>query len=334
MHHRTEPKQGSYSRRRLLGLLCAIPAAAHVPAALAKATWTPDRPVKLIIPYAPGGGADVAGRIVAQALQTVSTQPWVVENRPGAAGNITADVIFASKPDGLTYQITNLDTSVLNTYLYPSRKQKIEAAIPVASIARIGTVLMVRPGLQVRDLAQLAAVAKTRSLTYSSWGVGCSAHLGALLLEQEMKMPAMVHVPYPGGGHAMQALLKGEVDLFRAPMPLAMAHRSGNVGAVGYAAAQRSELWSDLPTLKEQDGPSVDLGNWFAVSAPPQTPPANIEAVSGFIKMALSDAKVLDSLKAQSMVPFQADSAQLARFMADEKTRWGQVIAGAKLNLE
>ncbi|WP_406626276.1 tripartite tricarboxylate transporter substrate binding protein [Acidovorax sp. SDU_ACID1] len=272
--------------------------------------------------------------MVAQALQTVSTQPWVVENRPGAAGNITADVIFASKPDGLTYQITNLDTSVLNTYLYPSRKQKIEAAIPVASIARIGTVLMVRPGLQVRDLAQLAAVAKTRSLTYSSWGVGCSAHLGALLLEQEMKMPAMVHVPYPGGGHAMQALLKGEVDLFLAPMPLAMAHRSGNVGAVGYAAAQRSELWSDLPTLKEQGGPSVDLGNWFAVSAPPQTPPATIEAVSGFIKAALSDAKVLDSLKAQSMVPFQADSAQLARFIADEKKRWGQVIAGAKLNLE
>lgn len=334
MHHRTEPKQSSYSRRRLLGLLGAIPAAAHVPAAFAKATWTPDRPVKLIIPYAPGGGADVAGRIVAQALQTVSTQPWVVENRPGAAGNITADVIFASKPDGLTYQITNLDTSVLNTYLYPSRKQKIEAAIPVASIARIGTVLMVRPGLQVRDLAQLAAVAKTRSLTYSSWGVGCSAHLGALLLEQEMKMPAMVHVPYPGGGHAMQALLKGEVDLFLAPMPLAMAHRSGNVGAVGYAAAQRSELWSDLPTLKEQGGPSVDLGNWFAVSAPPQTPPATIEAVSGFIKAALSDAKVLDSLKAQSMVPFQADSAQLARFIADEKKRWGQVIAGAKLNLE
>lgn len=132
----------------------------------------------------------------------------------------------------------------------------------------------------------------------------------------------------------MQALLKGEVDLFLAPMPLAMAHRSGNVGAVGYAAAQRSELWSDLPTLKEQGGPSVDLGNWFAVSAPPQTPPATIEAVSGFIKAALSDAKVLDSLKAQSMVPFQADSAQLARFIADEKKRWGQVIAGAKLNLE
>ena len=326
--------QRSFSRRALLGCLGAIPAVAYLPAAFAKSDWVPERPVKLIIPYAPGGGADVAGRIVAQAMQTISSQPWVVENRPGAAGNIAADFIFASKPDGLTFQITNLDTSVLNTYLYPSRKLKIDAAIPLASIARIGTVLMVRPGLPVRDLAQLAAVAKTRSLTYSSWGIGCSAHVGALLLEREMGMPTMVHAPYQGGGQAMQALLKGEVDLFLAPMPLAMAHRAGSVSAVGYAAAQRSELWNDLPTLKEQGGPSVDLGNWFAVSAPPHTPPTIVNAVSDFIKAALLDTKVLDSLKAQSMAPFQSDSAQLARFIAEEKKRWGDVISGAKLHLE
>jgi len=193
---------------------------------------------------------------------------------------------------------------------------------------------MVRPGLAVRDLAELVTLAKTRSLTYSSWGIGASAHLGALLLEQEMDIPAMVHVPYSGGGQAMQALLKGEVDLFLAPMPVAMPHRFGAVSAVGYAAAQRSELWPDLPTLAEQGGPAVDLGNWFAIAAPPQTSSEVIAAVGKFVKTALSDAKLLDSLKAQSMVPFQADSAQLARFIADEKQRWRQVIANAKLTLE
>lgn len=334
MRHHSRLNHYSSSRRQLLGLLGTIPLIAHLPVSFAKSTWVPNRPVRLMVPYTPGGGADIVGRILAKALQGISSQPWVVENRPGAAGNIAADLIYASKPDGLTYQITNLDTSVLNTFLYPSRRQKIEAAVPVTSIARIGTVLMVRAGLPVRDLAQLAALAKTQSLTYSSWGMGCSAHLGVLLLEQEMKIPEMVHVPYQGGGNAMQALLKGEVDLFLAPMPLAMAHRSGSVTALGYAAAQRSQLWPELPTLQEQGGPSVDLGNWFAVSAPPETSPAVIEAVSDFIQTALADPAMLDSLKAQSMVPFLADNTQLARFIADEKTRWGQVIANAKLNLE
>lgn len=334
MPPRPQWQQSSFSRRHLLGMLGAIPAVAYLPFASAKSDWVPDKPVKLTIPYTPGGAADIVGRIIAQAMQTVSGQPWVVENRPGASGNVTADFIYRSKPDGLTYQVTNLDTSVINTFLYLSRRQKIEATIPVASIARIGTVLMTRPGLPIRDLIQLAEVAKNRSLTYSSWGVGSSAHLGALLLEQEMKIPAMVHVPYPGGGQAMQALLKGEVDLFLAPMPLAMAHRSGNVNAVGYAAAQRSELWNDLPTLKEQGGPSVDLGSWFAIAAPPQTPQTIIDAVRNFIKTALSDSKVLDSLKAQSMVPFQTENIQLARFIADEKKRWGEVIARAKLSME
>jgi tripartite-type tricarboxylate transporter receptor subunit TctC len=324
----------SCARRQILVLLGAVAAAVRSPTASANTTWSPDRPVKLLIPYAPGGGADAAGRILAQALPAISGQPWVVENRPGAAGNIAADILHVSKPDGLTYQVTNLDTSVLNTYLYPSRKQRIEAAIPVAAIARIGTVLMTRPGLPVRDLSHLAAIAKTRSLNYASWGVGCSAHLGALLLEQDMKMPPMVHVPYPGGGQAMQALLKGEVDFFLAPMPLAMAHRSGGVGAVGYAAPQRSELWIDLPTLTEQGGPSVDLGNWFAISAPPRTPQATIDVVSDFIKKALSDARVIALLRAQSMSPLPADNRQLARFIAEEKKRWGEVIASAKIKLE
>lgn len=317
--------------------VAAVPAwLAAVPSAHAADGWQPERPVRFVVPYAPGGAADVAARAVGQALQTSLSQPWVIDNKPGAGGNIGAEYTFHAKADGSVFQLGNIDINALNVHLYPSMRSKIEQLTAVTPIARVGMVLTARAGLAARNLQELVALSQRQNLSYASWGIGSSAHLGMLVLAADQKMPNLLHVPYAGAGPAMQALLKGEVDLMIVPTSVALAYRENRgLNYIGVAELQRSAFMKDVPTLKEQGGPDVDMSSWMGIVAPPSLPPEIAATVARNVATALKEPKLAETLRAQALLPFPPMSPQEFRaFINGESARWAKVIRDAQLKLE
>ncbi len=313
------------SRRRVLAALALASLAAP---ALAAANW-PDRPVRWVVPFPPGGAMDVIARTLADEMAQSLGRPFVIENRAGAGGNIGADQVAKARPDGYTMMITSIGMAT-NPFLYQRLSyDPIKDFAPVSLLAVVPNVLVTnatQPGVKSVQDVLAAARAQPGQLTYASAGVGTSIHLAGELFA-DMGQVRMQHVPYRGSGPAVADLLGGQVNYMFDSITSAKPHiESGKLRVLGITTAKRSSALPDVPTIAEAGLPGYDLSPWFAVFMPAGTPQPIVAKLSKALTAALAKPAVRTKLASVGAEPIGSSPAELAAHLAAETKRWGKII--------
>ncbi|HEY2337740.1 MAG TPA: tripartite tricarboxylate transporter substrate binding protein [Burkholderiales bacterium] len=308
--------------------------------AKAEAQEWPQKPVRIVVPFPAGGAADLVPRSVADKLSAQWGQPVIIDNRPGAAGNIGADLVFKSDPDGYTLLSGPPPPLVINRLLYPSLPYDSSRFAPVSVIAAIPNVLLVHPKVGAKSVAELIAIAKANpgKLNYASQGSGTTSHLTAELFKSMAGAPgeplAITHVPYKGTAPALADLVGGQVDMMCDNLGVSLPQvRAGKLVALAVASLKRSPALPDVPALDETL-PGFEAVAWFGIVAPPKTSSAIAEKVSASVREALKDVDVRKRLQDLSAEPMGLTPAETAAFMKQETERWARVIRSARVKLE
>lgn len=295
----------------------------------------PYKPVKLVVPFAPGGAVDLLARIVGQELSKAWGQPVVVANRGGANGIIAAEAVARSAPDGYTLLLGTNGTHAANEALYRDLPYKPkEDFAPIALLASIPHIVVAHPFVPARNLPELIALAKKDpgGLRYGSAGNGSSLHLSGELFEQATGTD-MVHVPYKGGGAALTDLLAGRTQAMFAVAPLVLPQiKAGKLRPLAVMSNKRSPLAPDVPTTAEQGVQGVESTAWIGLLAPKGTPPAVVEKLSQAVGEALKDENIQAQLRQRGFDVEEGTPAEFARFLSDETAKWKEVVlkSGAK----
>jgi tripartite-type tricarboxylate transporter receptor subunit TctC len=290
----------------------------------------PLRPIRIVVPYPAGGSADLLPRIFAEKLNARWGQPVLVENRPGAGGNIGAEFVYRAEPDGYTLFASAPGPLVVNQNLY--RKLAFEPAkfVPVSIMAAIPNVLLVNPRVPARTVEEFIAYARANpdKLNYGSQGSGSTSHLTAELLKSAAGLK-ITHVPYKGSAPAMAALLAGEIDLMFDNLGVTLAQvRMGKLRVLAVGSERRVAALPSAPAMSEILPGFVSVA-WFGIVAPPQTPAGIAEKLSSAIDEAIRQPEVLSRLATLSAEPVGDTPAQMALFMKLEEQRWKAVIEAA-----
>ncbi len=336
------------TRRSLLAGAIAAPlvtplAAPGVARAQGSAEWSPTRPIRLVIPFPPAGTTDLVGRIGAERLSARLGQQVVVENRAGAGGNVGADFVAKSDPDGHTLLLTTIGTGAINFAVYgdkmPYRPQDLAG---VGMFIRVPNVLMVSKSLPVNSVAELTALAKSRNggLNYGTAGIGSSPHV-CVELYKIMAGIDMTHVPYRGSAPMLTELLAGRVDVGMDNIPSALAFcRDGQVKALATTGTTRSAVLPNLPTMQEAGLPGFETTAWFGILAPAAIPRPALarlgREIDGIVKEAAFHARMAEF--GGEMPGLTADGGSspegFDRFMATERTKWADVAARSGARVE
>jgi tripartite-type tricarboxylate transporter receptor subunit TctC len=303
---------------------------------VARADEYPDRPVKIIVPFAAGGTADAVPRLVGDWLSRKWGQPVVIENRTGAAGNIGADFVYHSAPDGYTLLSSPPPPLVINQNLYPKLGLDPAKFEPVIVMAHVPNALIVNPrNIKAASVAELIDYLKSNpdKVTAATQGNGTTSHLTAELFQVMAKVKLRA-IPYRGSAPALQGLLTGDVDLMfdnlGVSLPLVEA---GNLKLLAVASAQRLPSLPDMPALAETL-PGFEAVAWFAIVAPPNTPKNITEKINADVNEALRQPEVQERLKKLSAEVFAGSAEKAAKYMSDEVERWGNVIKAADIKLQ
>src|SRR5579862_6373540 len=324
------------TRRTFLTGLCVIACAAAGPAnAQSDVSNYPDRPVRVIVPYPPGGGSDILARLIVQKIQALWGQPIVVENHAGASGNVGTESVFRAAPDGYTLLFTAEPPLVINESLYGKLNFDPKAFAPIVAPATAYGVLLVNPQVPAKNLQEFIAYAKANpgKLNFSSQGVGSSGQLMAELFDM-MAGIKMIHVPYAGTGPALADLVAGHVDCMFGELVTGVPFvQAGKLRMLGFAGEKRSPDWPDLPAISEVL-PGYVGKIWHGMVAPPGTPVAITNKWAAAIDDVLKTPDVIDRLHQWYMVPMGGTPQDMQRFMSEERERWGSVIraSGAKVD--
>jgi tripartite-type tricarboxylate transporter receptor subunit TctC len=297
----------------------------------------PTKPVKLVVPFPPGGSLDTTGRLLAQKLTEAWGQPVVVENKPGAGGNIGADLVAKSAPDGYTILMGALSTHAVNPSLYA--KMPYDAAkdfAPITLIAITPNVLVVNAASPVNNVREFIAYAKANpgKLSFGSGSSGSAGHLAGELFKVETGTDA-VHIPFKGGAPATQALLAGDTQFMFDNLANAMAQvKAGKLKALAVTTAKRSPLVPDLPTMAEAGLPGFDISTWYGLFAPAGTPPAIVARWNADVTRILNSPDVRARLVADGAEPAPNTPEQFAQMIASELTKYARIvkISGAKVD--
>ena len=317
---------------RSLFLFCAL----VLQALSAFAQDWPAKPVRLIVPFPAGGSADILPRIVGEKLTQQWGQPVVVDNRPGAAGNIGATAVFQAEPDGYTLLASPPSPLVINRHLYPKLAFDPTQFVPMTVIAAIPNVLLVHPKLAANSLSELIAYAKQNpgKLNYASQGNGTTSHLTTELLITMVGGLRMTHVPYKGSAPALADLLAGQADLMFDNLGVSLPHvKAGKLKALGVASSKRVRSLPDSPAVAETL-PGFESVAWFGIVGPPKAPAAVAEKVAAGVIESLRNPDVLRRLADMSAEPLGMSPAETAAFMKQESERWSGVIRAAGVKLE
>jgi len=316
---------------RLLGIAALAAGVAAGPAA-AQDNY-PSKPVRVVVPYPPGGGADFLARLLAERAQSRFGQTVIVENRSGSGGNVGTEFVARAEPDGHTLLFTAQPPLVANKALYSKLPFDPDVLAPVAVMATGYSVLMVHPKVPARTLQEFIAYARANpgKLNYASQGIGNAAHLTAELFNS-LAGTRMVHIPYKGTAPALADLLSGQVEVMFGELATAGEHvRAGKLRLLGTGGARRHPDFPDVPAIIEAL-PGFQALVWQGMVAPPGTPVAVTNRWAALISEVLQQPDVVRRLNGMSMIPAGGTPADMARFLAEERQRWGTVIraTGAK----
>ncbi len=319
----------SSARRALIGGLIAL--AGVLPAA---AQDYPSRPVRIIVPFAPGGSADVFGRYIAQRLQESMGQGFVVENRPGGGSVIGTDAVAKSAPDGYTLLLMS-NTHTVNESLIPNKPFILQRDFaPIAPINYSDLVLVTKAGLPQTTLADLikAAKAKPGSMSYASSGPGTPYHMAGELFKA-MAGISLVHIPYKGSAGARTDVLGGQLEMMFDAIPTMSEHiKSGKVRALATTGLSRSAVLPDVPTVAEAGVPGYEATIWLGLMAPKGTPPAVINKLNAEVGKITSNPEVKRAWGAQGTTAMTMNVADFTKYVGDDITKWARIvkISGAK----
>ena len=297
-----------------------------------RAQGYPAKPIRIVVPYPPGGGTDVITRTLAQKMTEVMGQPVLVDNRPGANSIIGSDAVAKAAPDGYTVLIT-LATHVINPALYAKLPYGPDDHAPVTVLAEYPFVITVHPSLPVKNVKEFVAFAKARpgQLTFASSGNGSGPHLGMELFKN-MAGIDVIHVPYKGAGQAMTDLLSGQVPIFLNNfLAGAQMIKAGRLRALAVTSGKRSTALPEAPTIAESGYPKFDASGWFAVFAPAKTPRPIIGKLADDFRAVLKLAEVQQGLAAQGAVAAGSSPEELGAWLRSEVERWRQVLIAANI---
>ena len=330
------------TRRHLLATAALAPLAGVLPAQ-AQSGW-PNKPVRIVVPFAAGGTTDILARALAPELQRVFGQPFVVDNKPGAGGNTGAAEVAKAGGDGYTLLMGTVGTHAINPSLYPKMPyDHVKDFVPVTLVAGVPNVLVMNPAkaqaLGVDSVASFVKALKANPgrLNMASSGNGTSIHLAGELFKS-MTGTFMVHLPYRGSGPALIDLMAGNVDVMFDNLPSAMPHiKSGRLKALAVTSAQRSGALPELPTVEEAGGAVLkgyEASSWFGLLAPAGTPKDVVDRLQQETAKALATPAMKERLLAQGAIPSGMTSAEFVRFIAAETAKWARVVkvSGAKVD--
>ena len=304
------------------------------PAFAADATY-PAKPVRLILPFPPGGPSDILGRALAQKLTEQIGQSVITDNRPGAGGNLGLEVTAKAPPDGYTVVLSSPLISI-SPSLYSKLNYEQKDLAPISLVAIIQNVLVVHPSVPARNLKELVAVARGSpgKLNYGSGGVGTTTHLAPALLESLTKI-RMTHVPYKGSGQALIGLIAGQVDLLVIAVPAAAEQvKAGKARALAVLSEKRALPLPNVPTSGESGFESFVIDIWYGILAPAATPPAIVQRLNGEINKALAAPDMKDRLVAAGIQPVGNTPDQFASYIRSETGRFAKVIKEAGIKAE
>jgi tripartite-type tricarboxylate transporter receptor subunit TctC len=302
-------------------LLCAAPFAAQAQA-------YPAKPVHLIVPFAPGGPADVLGRVLGQELADTMGQPFVVDNKVGAAGNIGVDLIAKAPADGYTLGVVPAGNIAVNPSLFPSLPYKAADLQPVAMLGTVENVLVVNAEVPAKSLKDLLALAKQKpgTLSFASPGAGSQAHLAGELMALDAGVQ-LIHVPYKGIGPALNDVIGGQVTMMFGAMSAVLPHiKTGKLRALGVASLKRSASLPELPTIAEQGLPKFEAVSWYALMAPAGTPAAIVDKLNAESARMLAKPAMKEKFSALGLEPGGGKPQELAATIQAETARWSEVI--------
>jgi tripartite-type tricarboxylate transporter receptor subunit TctC len=325
------------SRRTLTTLLpSALALAAIRPGAAQAQADYPNRQIRMIVGFAAGGGTDLTARTMQPKLQQLLGQPIVIDNRPGAGGNLATELAIRAAPDGYTLLMGTIAALAINPTLYRSLPFDPQADLtPISQSGSILNVLVVPVDRPWRSLADLIAAAKARpdTITYGSSGVGSAGHLAGALLDQ-MAGIKTVHVPYRGGGPLMTDMVGGKIDFAFSTAPTAIPQiEGGRLRALGVPTARRSALLPDVPTVAESL-PGYEVGNWYALLGPKGLPQPIVDRLATATRATLDDPEVRRHLAGHGVEPTPSTPAELARFIRDETAKWAPIIRASGATVE
>jgi tripartite-type tricarboxylate transporter receptor subunit TctC len=287
----------------------------------------PSKPVHIVVPFPPGGGADTLARIMEPKLAGIWAQPSVVENRPGASGHIGAEFVAKSAPDG--YTLVMASTAALD------EKNVVEFA-PVSLVSASAYVVTANPGVAAANIRELIALAKANpaKLTFGSSGTGAASHLAAELFKA-MAGVDLLHVPYKGTGQALTDLLAGHVNLMFAPAQTVMPYvQAGKLRALAVTGSKRSETLPDLPTVAESGLPGYEAVGWFGLLVPAATPKTTVAKLSADVKRVLAMGEVRERMLALGADPAANAPEEFARFIRDDQAKWSKLMKEAGIKAE
>jgi tripartite-type tricarboxylate transporter receptor subunit TctC len=312
-----------------LSLLCAAPAA--------RAADYPTRPVTLVVAFTPGGASDVLARILGRKLEQILGQPFVIDNRPGAGGNVAAEAVAHAAPDG--YTIFNGNNAILATNAALYKNINFDAEKDFAPIGLIGAqanILVVNPALPVRSMAELIALAKAKpgQLNFASSGHGLAAHLAGEMFKADAKID-IVHVPYKGAAPALQDVIAGHVQMMFATASSVVPHiRDGKVRALAVTTLKRSAVLPEIPTIDELGLKGFDATTWHGLVAPARTPREIVVTLNRALAATLEDASVKKSLADLGVDIIGGTPEEFAAYIRSEIPKWTAIVkaSGAKLD--
>ncbi len=321
------------------GIESAVLAAALL--AVSGASWSaeayPSKPIRIVIPFAPGGTVDILGRVVGERLAARLGQPVIIDNRPGAGGNIAAAVVARAEPDGYTLFLGSMGTQSMNGSIYPKLSfDPIGDFAPIARLVNSANLLVVNPSIPAKSVTELIQLLKSKpgELNYASAGIGSFNHISAVLF-QTMAGVKMTHVPYKSGGQALNSVLAGETQLVFQTIPAAVPYvQSGKLRALAVCTEARHPLFPDIPTASESGVPGFEISTWYGMLAPAGTPRAVIDRLHDGLARTLEDPKTqkrLTELGLDSAVNTPEEFAEL--IVADAK-KWSQVVKAAGIQAE
>lgn len=305
-------------------------------AAAKTAGWQPERPIRLIVPYGPGGSSDVVARLLASEMTKTLGQSVFVDNKGGASGQIAMQEAARAAPDGYTIVLGHVGTLAVNPAMFEKLLYSDKDYEPIGLLAKVPMVFAVGAKVPAKNLSEFVAFAKAHpgKLTYGSAGNGSAGHLAFEMLKVAAGID-VVHVPYKGTGAQLTDLLAGNTDAASAGPPGFVQYvKAGRIRIIASGSPQRLPVLPDVPTVAEQGYPGFDSSQWFGLLAPAHTPALVIARIQEAAQKALQVTAVQDRLKADGAVAAPLNGPQFAAFIRTERERWGNVVRKAKLKVD